>query len=499
MALKDITVGQIADLIKDARKGGPKGCLLIGAGVSKTAGIGLANDFVTRIREDYPEIYSAICVELGGKKEPGYAQCMAALPPAKQVQLVREDIDRARINWAHIGIARLECAEIIDSILTTNFDPLASRACALFHRFPAIYDLAGLRDDSTEHIDFDRSYVKGSAIFHLHGQHTGFLLLNTPEKLLNQAKRIRPVLDATMKGKPIIVAGYSGGVDPLVAEIAALAPFNHGLFWVCHDDADPAPNICDKLLHYENCRLVRNMPADRFFTDLANALKLEAPKFMFNPFQHMLGVLNTIECYSSERSSPQDDLLAQAKAEIQAAANMLEEERASQSDIAKLMSAGRYEEVWEQFHTETESLSDHERQQVAWAALHVGRLLAGKAMEKKGEEAAALHALSSERFSDAVLLRPDLVQAIQALGISFVWRASLAKGKKRRALLNEAEKRLLQTESMSSGLGAYDLACVYGLRGDAQTAATWLVAAKKKNVNFPGCRYVASDKDFDSI
>ena len=187
--LKESSVAQIADLLSDISENEPKACLLIGAGVSYTAGIGLANDFIKRIKEDYPSIYASACRACPKGEEPSYAQCMAELPPATQVKLVRKDIDAARTNWAHIGIARLERAGIVDTILTPNFDPLASRACALFNRYPAIYDLAGLRDETANHISFDASFVKGSAIFHLHGQHTGFLLLNTDEKLQNQASQ----------------------------------------------------------------------------------------------------------------------------------------------------------------------------------------------------------------------------------------------------------------------------------------------------------------------
>ena len=183
MALKETTVGEIADLLKDIAGGERQACLLVGAGVSKSAGIGLAGDFIRRIEQDYPAIYTKASKSCDDGKPPSYAQCMAALPPATQVKLVRKDIDAAKINWAHVGIARMERGEVIDTILTPNFDPLASRACALFNRFPAIYDLAGLRDAADNQISFDKSYVKGSAIFHLHGQHSGFLLLNTQEKL----------------------------------------------------------------------------------------------------------------------------------------------------------------------------------------------------------------------------------------------------------------------------------------------------------------------------
>ena len=222
MPLQESTVAQIADLLRDTKTSEPKACLLIGAGVSYSAGIGLAGDFITRIKNQFPALYQAACQSCGEGIDPNYAQCMATLPPAQQVKLVRTDIDSAQINWAHIGIARLEKESIVDTILTPNFDPLASRACALFNRFPAIYDLAGLRDETDNNISFDKSFVKGGAIFHLHGQHTGFLLLNTEAKLKAQAKRIRPVLEAVMKGKPVIIAGTVAKMTPWLMKLRHL-------------------------------------------------------------------------------------------------------------------------------------------------------------------------------------------------------------------------------------------------------------------------------------
>ena len=417
MALRETTVGQIADLLKASNRAGIKACLLIGAGVSKTAGIGLASDFVGRIKADFPEVYKATCAEAGADTEPGYAQCMAALPPATQVSLVREDIDKARINWAHIGIARLERAEIVDSILTPNFDPLASRACALFHRFPAIYDLAGLRDDRANRIDFDRSYVKGSAIFHLHGQHTGFLLLNTEKKLIAQAKRIRPVLDAAMKGKPVIIAGYSGLNDPLVDEIAQLAPFNHGLFWVIHDDSDPPQNVRERLLRLDNCSLVRSEPSDKFFTDLANALKLEPPQFMVNPFAHMLGILGTIKPYAEDSSSAQDELLTRARKHLERADEIAANGTDSATTIAGLMAAGEYEVVLRQFAAEASNLEEEARDQVAWAAIELGTAAWRNSPVGDAEAIEASYMEAQEKYATALSIKPGKHEALHNWGI----------------------------------------------------------------------------------
>ena len=541
--LREATVAQIADLLKDTATSEPKACLLIGAGVSYSAGIGLANDFIKRIEQEYPAIHAAACSACNAGELPTYAQCMAALPPAKQVQLVRRDIDAAKTNWAHIGIARMERAAIVDTILTPNFDPLASRACALFNRFPAIYDLAGLRDEANNHIGFDKSFVKGSAIFHLHGQHTGFLLLNTTAKLESQAKRIRPVLDAVMKGKLVIIAGYSGENDPLIDEIAGLAPFNHGLFWICHDGRDPASNVQDKLLSHADCHVVREMPSDKFFTELANALDLESPGFLATPFNHMLSVLDTVRPYTDIGDGAGNDLLAQARDQLIQAASALTSARPEQAAIATLMATGKFDDVWQQYGANFAELDPEDQGLVAWAAItegttlldqakakqgaaadalyaraeekfaaalaikpdkhealnNWGSALSNQANTKQGDAADALYARAEEKFAAALAIKPDKHEALNNWGNALSDQAKTKQGDAADALFEKAGNKLNKAEELVPGGAAYNLACLCGLRGDALGAADWLRRAKLLGKSFPGCSHIATDEDFDSV
>jgi NAD-dependent SIR2 family protein deacetylase len=207
MALQETTVGVIADLLKGNQDKALKPCLLIGAGLSISAGIKSSSHYVRHIKENFPNVYQQADNNCGVNIAPNYGQCMAALTPQLRSQLIRNDVESAKINWAHIAIARMVRDKIVDHILTTNFDPLASRACALFNHFPAIHDL-------TTGNDFDKSFINGSAIFHLHGQHSGFTLLNTEELLQKQADRIRPILNDVMKVTPLIIAGKIGQKYP---------------------------------------------------------------------------------------------------------------------------------------------------------------------------------------------------------------------------------------------------------------------------------------------
>ena len=85
-------------------------------------------------------------------------------------------VQAARINWGHICIAALMKEGYVDRILTVNFDPLIARACALLGEYPAVYDFA-----ASQH--FKPDFVSDKAVFHLHGQMSGFVLLNTDAEI----------------------------------------------------------------------------------------------------------------------------------------------------------------------------------------------------------------------------------------------------------------------------------------------------------------------------
>ncbi len=325
--------------------------------------------------------------------------------------------------------------------ITTNFDPLASRACALFNRFPAIYDLAGIRNESNNAISFEPSLVKGSAIFHLHGQHTGFLLLNTDEKLKSQAERIKPVLQSVMKGRPVIIAGYSGENDPLIDEIITLQPFIHGLYWVCHDDAYPAQNVCKKLLSLPDCHVIRNMPADKFFTDLADALKLDQPVFLANPFEHMLNVLGTIQRPTDNNENANGILLDQADKKLNEAKN---NQDVMTLKIIQLVSNEKFKEVWTKYGSDN-TLDEDSKELVAWSAIMIGNAQSDQAKTKHGVDADELYKAAYDKYAACIAIKPSMHEAYNNWGSTLLAQAETKHGVEADKLYEAAYKKYAQS------------------------------------------------------
>ena len=121
------------------------------------------------------------------------------------------------------------------------------------------------------------------------------------------------------------------------------------------------------------------------------------------------------------------------------------------------------------------------------------------AQSKRGEEADELWSQADEKFEQLLVIKPDECSALIAWANALIWQAHGKDGEGRERLLNKAEEKLYRTEDIRKGSGAYNLACVAGMRSDADTAAKWLREGKENNPSFPDCAHIREDKDFDSV
>jgi len=122
------SLDDLVEALHGCKENGRRCSVLIGAGCSKSAGIPLAGEFVAEIKRAYPAAYRRAV-------DKSYPACMAALDMGVRRDLIGRYIDAAKINWAHIALAQLIHVEYVDRVLSTNFDPLVSRACALINVF----------------------------------------------------------------------------------------------------------------------------------------------------------------------------------------------------------------------------------------------------------------------------------------------------------------------------------------------------------------------------
>ncbi len=217
-----------------------------------------------------------------------YANLMACIGPNARNTLLKEYVENAKINVAHIYIAQLMVNGYADYILTVNFDNLMQRALALFNEFSPIYDMAILKDLTT-------TSFKEKSIVHLHGQHHGLWLLNTKEEMDKVNEVVPPILNKITNERPWIFIGYSGD-DPIFNHIKKLGRFDNGLYWVAYYEQKPADNVCLLLLDKPNTNsyVIEGYDADSFMLKLNKELGLPQPEIIDKPFSSLKLMLNNI-------------------------------------------------------------------------------------------------------------------------------------------------------------------------------------------------------------
>jgi tetratricopeptide (TPR) repeat protein len=416
--------------------------ILLGAGCSKTAGIPLAPEFCSIIKERYPRDYE----RAEQRKKVGYQDLMAEISAGERRDLLAEHIDNAKLNWAHIALAELIKQGYIARVLTPNFDPLVVQACALLNVFPAIYDLAASQT-------FKAEFVTTPAVIYLHGQRSGFRLLNTERECEEHAMQLRPVFDEAGARRPWIVLGYSGENDPVFDHLLAERHFDYRLHWIGYGDAPPSPHLRKKLfVDGKQAFWVPRFDADQFLTQLAARLGCFPPDLVRRPFSHLRSSFDLIGTYDLRDSSGETvDLLGTARGLVESAIDSLErepespEERESEllTTVRGRLISGDYEEAVRlsgEAKSKTEELFDLE----AWAFVLWGNALSDQAERVEGEAAQRLFAEAGEKYAQALEIKPDKYEALFNWGLALADQAKRAEGEAAQRLLAEAGEKYAQ-------------------------------------------------------
>ena len=330
---------------------------------------------------------------------------MAELMLGEARDLISEYVDNAKINWAHVCIALLMQASYVDRVLTTNFDLLVVRGCALLGEFPAIYDFAASQL-------YKAADIPGKAVFYLHGQRTGFVLINTEEDFSRHSQLLGPVFEDAGRGRVWIVVGYSGENDPVFDHLAKVPRFDNGLFWVGYQDNEPARHVRERLLLPEKDAFYTNgYDADSFFVTLAQKLKIFPPRFIAQPFTHLKTTMEMLAPYSLPGQTSEEDVTRTPREWIVSAIENFEKAASAAGTAAgitspegaelpappeaaalKLLIAGDYEGVL-QFREDYEKTPSSElAYSLSWAYVMQGNAFNEEARTKTGEEADQLFA-----------------------------------------------------------------------------------------------------------
>jgi NAD-dependent protein deacetylases, SIR2 family len=530
------TLDDVARQLQANKKKQRSCALLIGAGCSVQAGIPLARGFVEAIKQRFPHEYERAATK-------AYPFCMGELSAADRHDLISEFIDQAKVNWAHISIGLLMQGGFIDRVLTTNFDPMVMRACALLNLFPAVYDMAVVRQG------FLADYVRDLAVFHLHGQRDGFVQLHRETEVEALSRAIKPLFDDTTHDRSWLVIGYSGANDPVFRVLADRPGFPNRLFWVGFRDEQPSPDVKTELLDADkDAYWISGHDPDNFLVQLADKLGCYPPGFLAKPFSHLLEIYATLAGYRMPGQEVERDWTGRARSWIHEAISKFEATasaappppmpgaagggatRGATRGAAPHAPASGLESALESADSASMSAPVGDIVGEAWAALiagdydtvialggadrlgkqadlaeptagaHFGRgkALSDEAQKRTGDQADGLFQEAIGHFAKALAIRPQDDASLSNLGNTLFRWGRTKEGEAADELIAEAENKLRQAEAIRPGVGAYRLARVAAYRHRDEDCRHWLELARRQGM-LPTRAYMESDPELAPV
>ena len=441
------SIDEIKETLENAKSRG-RGCaLLIGAGCSFKAGIPTASGFVDIIGDKYKLAYQRA-------QQKTYAKTMGELLLSERRDLIAQYVDQAKINWAHLCIALLMQAGYVDRVLTTNFDLLVARACAMLGVFPAIYDFA------TSQL-LKKADIPDQAVFYLHGQRTGFVLMNTDEDMEKHSELLGPVFEDAGSGRVWIVVGYSGENDPVFDHLASIPRFDNGLFWVGYGDNEPASHVREKLLTQDkDAFLTKGFDADSFFVSLTRALGIFPPDLVAAPFTYLQRAMARITPFIDPGQAAEGDVMRAPSYWINSAIEQYEkptwekinlgntprvevQERPVLLTVAAqyLLMQGHYEQVLAFRKDYYESPSPEFADVLSMAYVMRGNQLLDLAKAKTGEQADQFFAQAREMYEAALAVKADRHEALHNWGNLLLDLAKIKTGPEADQLFDQAKAK----------------------------------------------------------
>lgn len=442
----DTAVAQLRELLLSAQT--PAATVLIGAGVSVAAGIPLAREIV----RDAHKQFSAFCKDLDPNEPNSYGKTMARLSPPQRRLLLQAYFDTAKLNWGHIALAHLMNENLVERVLTVNFDTILARACGLLGLYPAIYDFGSAPVANVKSMAVP-------AIIHLHGQSFGFVQLTSEEETRQHAQKLAPVVRESVQGRPLIIIGYSGQSDGVMEALTKCYDDNTNLYWVDLSDAPPPHvNRCFGAKAYAN--FVGGTDADRFLVRLAQEIGGArppgnwTPRIFHDPLSHLLDEMAPVAEFPVGRDDQKDDILSAWRLDIR---KLREEQRDAFNFTRQAEAAAIQGDARLAVTKAMEATAAGAPEAVAQKRIYQGLILEGMKLKEASERVDVKEAIATleraiEAYSRAERKDPTPHVALFNWGNALVAMARLSKGEKRRELLIQAGQKYEAAINLERGL-----------------------------------------------
>jgi len=134
----------------------------------------------------------------------------------------------------------------------------------------------------------------------------------------------------------------------------------------------------------------------------------------------------------------------------------------------------------------------------AAALYHWGFTLLHHAKTKSGDEAIKLYEDCIAKFAFCMLIDPNYMGAAIDGGVAYMDLARLKGVAPGDELYELARKQFEKANSIQAGTASYNLACIYGLRGEGDACLKALQNSKDKG-SLPDAQDILNDPDLDGV
>jgi hypothetical protein len=490
------TIEDIAYLIKQAKdKDENKPIIFLGAGASASAGIPLVSEIIQDILElhkDKPSIK-----RLTEEQKKDYYKLMSALSAQERRSLFYNYIndEKVKLNVTHIYLAQMLKEGLIDYVLTSNFDDLMLKACAMFNFIPPVYDVSILNDFTTT------TFLEKSVTY-LHGQHHGQWLLNAEGELTKVKDAIPKIFERICNNRTWIVVGYSGE-DELLNEIAKIGSFENDLYWVGYNNSSLSEKVKEKLFSNPrtNAYHIKGHDSDSFFLTLHSELKLKTPEIFNKPFSFLDKMMEQVTDIQVDEKNEHKSLFENVRSRMIISREQVEEairnieKRDDENHLTQIIIENYLKEDFSeknsmQFEKEIfENDYLHAKYALSEYYRYWGGHLADLAIEKNNEIDFKASNIKFQKAQELSSKNPAINYRFGK--VLFDW------GK-----LQNEEKYFLEgldvlKEGYELGGSAYNLSCAYSIFNDKNNALKYLkTSLKNKDVSI---KTVNEDKDWDNL
>jgi tetratricopeptide (TPR) repeat protein len=127
-----------------------------------------------------------------------------------------------------------------------------------------------------------------------------------------------------------------------------------------------------------------------------------------------------------------------------------------------------------------------------------GFALFHQAQTKTGDEAAKLFQDAIDRFAFCQLINPDYLGAAINSGVAYMDYARLKKAMPHDRLYELAKQQFERANAIQAATASYNLACIYGLRGDKEACLKALESSRSR-ATLPDVADILSDPDMAGV